>query len=189
MPTVFLRGEKVRLKPLETEEDVKFIFHSLNDPEAQGQYINFEPHTWENFQAFSKEWEKPPFQFTAFLIERNEDKKAIGYVVHFFPNPIFRGSIEIGYGINDPALRGKGYTSEAAKLLVDYLFSTKMIERLQATTSPGNIASQRIVQKLGFKKEGVLRSTYFVNGRYDNSVIFGLLRKEWEEFRNKQTSC
>jgi [ribosomal protein S5]-alanine N-acetyltransferase len=183
--TKYLHGEKVRLKTIESDDDLKFVFRSQNDPEATGPFVNFEPVTWDAFQTFSKEWSKPPFEFSALLIERNEDKKIIGYVVHFSPNPIFKGSIEIGYAISEPSLRGKGYTTEAAGLLVDYLFSTKMIVRIQATTSPKNSASQRVVEKLGFKKEGVLRNSYFANGHYDDSVIFGLLREEWESKREQ----
>ncbi len=183
----YLRGEKVRLRPTESDGDLRFVFLAHNDPEAWGRHVNFEPRTWESFLAFSKEWEKPPIRFTPFLIERIEDKKLIGYVVHFSPNPTFEGMIEIGYMISEPALRGKGYVSEAARLLVDYLFSTKTVERLQATTSVENLASQHVLEKLGFKREGVLRSSYFLNGHYDDSVIFSLLRGEWKASQNEKT--
>jgi [ribosomal protein S5]-alanine N-acetyltransferase len=70
--------------------------------------------------------------------------------------------------------------SEAARLLVDYLFSTEIVERLQATTTPGNLASQRVLEKPSFKKEGVLRHAYFVNGRHEDALMFSLLREEWD---------
>ncbi len=180
---MLLQGQKVRLKPIETEEDQKSFFRSRNSPEAMGEFVNFEPMHWESFQAFAKEWEKPPLDFDAFLIEKNEDKKIIGCVVHYCPSIDFKGVPEIGYIINEPSDRGKGYASEAAKLLVDYLFLTKMIVRIQAGTSLRNSSSMRVLEKLGFQKEGVLRKSYFVNGKYDDSVIFGLLREEWEAKR------
>jgi RimJ/RimL family protein N-acetyltransferase len=67
--------------------------------------------------------------------------------------------------------------------MVDYLFLSKNIVRIQAETHPQNIASQRVLEKAGFTKEGVLRQSFFSRGVFRDTVMFGILRKEWKEPR------
>jgi len=176
-----LKGQRVRLRPLESEDDVKHLFRSFNDHESTGKFVNYEPRSWESFQDFIREGSKGPYQLNFFLIERNSDKKIIGSVAHFIPHPLSKSCLEIGYGIDEPSLREKGYASEGAKLLIDYLFATKTIVRLQATTNISNLASKRVLEKLGFMKEGTLRKSDFIDGTFSDVLIYGLLREEWEK--------
>ncbi|MHB8565809.1 MAG: GNAT family N-acetyltransferase [Nitrososphaerales archaeon] len=177
---VLLRGERIRIRPLETEEDLRYLFQTFNNHESSGKLVNFEPRSWEHFQNFIKEEFKSPAQFTSMLIEKLADKQLIGLVVHFVPHPLGKSCLEIGYGINDPALRKKGYASEAGRLFVDFLFTTKPLERLQATVNIENIGSQEVLKKLGFAREGILRKTDFVNAHFTDTIMFSLLREEWE---------
>lgn len=64
--------------------------------------------------------------------------------------------MEIGYYLVAEE-RGKGYGAEAIQILVDYLLLTKDIPRVQAVTSVENKASQRVLEKAGFKREGIVR--------------------------------
>jgi len=64
--------------------------------------------------------------------------------------------LEIGY-ILVPSERGKGYGSEAVKIIVDYLFLSRELVRVQAITDVDNFASQRVLEKAGFKKKRMLR--------------------------------
>ncbi|CZS93916.1 uncharacterized protein RAG0_03971 [Rhynchosporium agropyri] len=69
---------------------------------------------------------------------------------------------EIGYGIL-AAHRGKGYAPEALKALVDYYWTSErkmQKEKLNAGTEPGNMASQRVVQKAGFKRKGLVEKAF-----------------------------
>ena len=88
--------------------------------------------------------------------------------------------LEIGYAVA-PEERGKGYTTEAVQLLLDYSFLTTLAVRVQAHTDIRNIASQRILEKNGFSKEGTNRQSYFANGELHDMFIFSILRKEWKE--------
>jgi RimJ/RimL family protein N-acetyltransferase len=87
---------------------------------------------------------------------------------------------EISYDLV-PSERGKGYCSEAVKIMVDYLFLSKDIVRVQAHIAAGNMASQRVLEKAGFKKEGTFRKEYFVRGEWRDSCTFSILREEWKE--------
>ncbi len=80
----------------------------------------------------------------------------------------------IGYWIAKEA-RGRGVATRATKLLSRWALGEADVQRLELTTHPENIASQRVAEKAGFTREGVLRShTSFREGRRD-SVIFSLL--------------
>jgi RimJ/RimL family protein N-acetyltransferase len=66
-------------------------------------------------------------------------------------------------------------------MMVDYLFLSKDVVRVQAHTDVRNVASQRVLEKIGFKKEGVVRKSSFVRGEWRDSCLFSILREEWKE--------
>jgi aminoglycoside 6'-N-acetyltransferase len=78
-----------------------------------------------------------------------------------------------------PAARGKGVGTLAQRLLVSYLFDTAPVERIEAHTDVDNLAERRALEKVGFVKEGVLRSTQFREGRWRDVAIYSLLRSEY----------
>jgi hypothetical protein len=69
--------------------------------------------------------------------------------------------------------------TEAVKLIVEYLFRTKDIERIEALTDTDNLASQGVLEKVGFKREGILRKRALIKGEYRDDLIYGILREEW----------
>jgi RimJ/RimL family protein N-acetyltransferase len=87
---------------------------------------------------------------------------------------------EIGFALI-PNERGKGYCTEATQLMVDYLFLSKNVTRIQATTHTRNAASQKVLEKAGFQKEGTLRKSNLVRGEFTDMFIFSILREEWKE--------
>ena len=80
----------------------------------------------------------------------------------------------LGY-ILHPNYRGNGYTTEAVRLLVDHLFKTKDIVRIQAECSPKNIASVRVLEKVGFIYEGLKRKAALIRGEYLDGAIYSIL--------------
>jgi aminoglycoside 6'-N-acetyltransferase len=65
--------------------------------------------------------------------------------------------------------------------MVDYLFLSKDIVRIQATTHFGNVASQKVLEKGGFKREGTLRKAVQSRGEWTDLVLFSILKEEWKE--------
>lgn len=116
------------------------------------------------------------------LIETIEDQQVIGYVRYTLipypdndtPHP------EIGFGLPAANARGKGYAKEAVKLLVDYLFSGYPTERIGAFTDNENIPAQRVMDSVGFQREGTLRRAMFRDGQWRDIAIYGMLRQEWK---------
>lgn len=81
--------------------------------------------------------------------------------------------------------QGKGYAYEAAKAFFDYLFDVKSARRIYAYTEDYNLASQKLCEKLGMRKEGLfLEFISFVNNpdgtlHYENTLQYAVLKKEW----------
>ena len=75
---------------------------------------------------------------------------------------------------------GRGYGSEAQRLLVRYLFAHTQFNRVEATTEITNVGEQRALEKAGFTREGILRGTTFRQGRWHDQVIYSVLRSEVE---------
>jgi RimJ/RimL family protein N-acetyltransferase len=120
-----------------------------------------------------------PHEEKSFIIEKKDGSK-IGFIAHFYVLHVAGRQLEIGYSLV-PSERGKGYCTEAAQLMVDYLFLSKDTMRIQAQTDPRNVASHKVLEKVGFKKEGTLRKSFFMRGEWRDAYIYSILREEWKE--------
>ena len=92
--------------------------------------------------------------------------------------PHRKNSFELGY-ILGRSHWGKGYGYEAACLALDYAFANLAARRVMADTDPDNMGSIKLLEKLGFQREGLLRNRWRVGGEFADSIIFGLLRHEY----------
>ncbi len=89
---------------------------------------------------------------------------------------------EVGF-LFAPEAQGKGYGLESLHAVCQYAFAEGGIRRLVATVTAGNIASRRLLEKTGFVLEGELREAYWLDGRWQNDWLFGLLGHEYEKTR------
>jgi RimJ/RimL family protein N-acetyltransferase len=87
-------------------------------------------------------------------------------------------SAALGYCFREVAW-GHGYATEAARAVLQWAFDTLELNRVQAETDTRNLASARVLEKLGFVREGTLREDCVVNGDVSDSWVYGLLRREW----------
>jgi RimJ/RimL family protein N-acetyltransferase len=77
-----------------------------------------------------------------------------------------------------PSARGKGYGTEAQRLLAGYLFETTALHRVEASTDVANLAEQRSLEKAGYRREGIQRGAQFRAGVYHDLVTYALLRED-----------
>jgi len=77
-----------------------------------------------------------------------------------------------------PEHHGRGYGTQAQRLLVRYLFAHTQVQRIEAATDVENIAEQRALEKVGFQQEGVLRGHTFRMGTWHDTVLYSVLRGE-----------
>jgi RimJ/RimL family protein N-acetyltransferase len=87
------------------------------------------------------------------------------------------GVAEIGYWVLERA-RGRGAATEATRLLTHWLFEATNIERVQATVEPSNLASQRVLTKVGFQREGLLRGYASWAGERRDVFLYGKLERD-----------
>jgi RimJ/RimL family protein N-acetyltransferase len=111
-------------------------------------------------------------------IERASDGAFLGWCSLTRWNPTYR-SASLGYCLSDAAW-GHGYATEAARALLQWAFDTVDLNRVQAEADTRNAASARVLEKLGFAREGTLREDCVVNGDVSDSWVYGLLRREWQ---------
>jgi RimJ/RimL family protein N-acetyltransferase len=110
-----------------------------------------------------------------FFVEKKDGTK-IGVVGVFPVGDLW----EIGFTLI-PAERGKGYGTEAVTIIVDYLFLSRDLVRIQATTDLRNTTSQSLLEKTGFRKEGIVRKSMFIHGEWRDLMLYSILREEWKE--------
>jgi RimJ/RimL family protein N-acetyltransferase len=85
---------------------------------------------------------------------------------------------EIGYDMH-PDHWHQGYMHEALCALLHHGFSVLELNRVEADVHPDNVASARTLERLGFKREGVLRERWIVEGEVSDTILHGLLASEW----------
>jgi [ribosomal protein S5]-alanine N-acetyltransferase len=113
----------------------------------------------------------------AFLIFRSEDNAMVGGLT--LAN-IRRGVAQagsIGYWIGAPFAR-KGYMTAAVRALIPYCFATLRLHRMEAACIPGNIASIRLLEKTGFKREGYARGYLCINGTWQDHLLYARLKDD-----------
>jgi RimJ/RimL family protein N-acetyltransferase len=113
----------------------------------------------------------------------DETGAVVGSVSHF-PAHFYSSAKEIGWEIHDPARRGQGYGTAAARALVDYLFENYPINRICCATDVRNAASRRTAENAGMQLEGQLRGLFFLDGEYIDNAVYGILRADWQSARD-----
>jgi RimJ/RimL family protein N-acetyltransferase len=162
----------VKLRPVE-ESDLPQLVRMLWDPSAPGelQWFGFR---MADARAIERRWHEDGLIGDQSYLAVEADGARAGWVTWRRAGPY---AVEIGAGLF-PEYRGRGIGTEAQAQLVDYLFTTTTVHRLQAGTEVGNIAEQRALERVGFRREGVQRGLYFRAGEWRDSVMYGLLRDD-----------
>jgi [ribosomal protein S5]-alanine N-acetyltransferase len=87
-------------------------------------------------------------------------------------------SAEFGYTVN-PQLRRRGIGTKMLSIAITHLFSTTTLNKLYCQTAAFNIASIRLLEKLNFHQDGVLREHHQLDGKLWDDFIYSILRREW----------
>ena len=172
-----LEGKTVNLRVME-KEDLPLIVAWSNNPDFLGEFWDYFP-LQRSALEIENVIESDVFEPVYFIIEK-KDGTIIGFVNHFNMLHPLGKLLEIGYAIARNE-RGKGFCTEAVTLILDYLFLSRSAERIQASTHADNKASQRVLEKAGFKREGMIRKALFNKGDWKDGVLYSILREEWKQ--------
>lgn len=91
---------------------------------------------------------------------------------------------DIGYGIGED-FQGKGIGTETIRSFVDKVFAETELRKLSALVAEGNIASRRLLERVGFIQEGICRDHFLINGVPTNEVLYAILRRDWKQVSEK----
>lgn len=90
------------------------------------------------------------------------------------------GTFSIGMQIGMD-YRGRGYGTSAMKILLDYAFNERRLNKFNVSVIEGNIGSATMMRKLGCQEEGVRREVIYTEGKYKDEILFGLTRNEFNK--------
>ena len=178
MTPPFLRGPNVSLRPLTPEDTSGPYLEWFNDAEvcaANGHHRY--PFTAEQALVFIQEAQ----QFRDHLvlaIVANGDDRHIGNIALKRIDWIVRMA-ELAIVIGDKSTWGKGYSTEASRLLLGHAFFELNLNRVYCGTFESNQPMRRLAMSLGMKEEGCRREAAFRGSRYVSVVEYGVLRSEY----------
>lgn len=178
-------GEQIFIKFLDESDAGTLLRLELNNRDFFQRYTplrNEDFYTLEGQLARIKEENEKRerdlcYSFGIFLVGQGE---LIGTVAL---SEVERGPLQscwIGYCL-DKYHNGKGYTTEAVRLVVSYAFRELKLHRIEAGVMPHNIRSMKVLEKAGFHKEGIARQNVKINGKWEDHQTFAIIHEEEEE--------
>jgi len=178
---VKLATERLLLRPFNLD-DLEDLLEYTQDPEWARYQVNIppvpfsrkdaealvamfsDPSNWEKLQIFAITFEGKVIGEIA-LNQRDEDRR--------------NERAELVYTLSRQHW-GKGLMTEAAWKVMNWGFRIYSFNRMFAYCDPRNIGSWRVMEKLGMKREGLLRSHMKWNGEFRDQLYYGILRAEWK---------
>jgi ribosomal-protein-alanine N-acetyltransferase len=173
-----LKTERLYLRKF-TRDDAGFVLKHFSDP-AVCEYLVDEDPLNDPAQALALiEWYLDPRRDNAnrWVLTLDTNQAAIGTCGYHVWSRRNR-SAEIGYDLA-PEFRRQGFMNEALRAAIGYGFETMDLNRIQAFVHVKNGPSLRVLSKLGFKVEGIIRDKYLCQGRYHDHFCLSLLKREW----------
>ena len=175
---MIIETERLIIRDL-TLEDVDDLFEYCSNP-VMDPFITFPIHQ-TNYQTKS---------FVEYVINKNDAGKDFTVGITLKESNKVIGTIDIGninelhhfgelaYAIN-PNYWNKGYATEAAEAILDYGFQQKGLNRIFARCVLHNIGSEKVMQKIRMKYEGVQRHGLLIKGKYQDLRVYAILKGDW----------
>lgn len=156
--------------------DLPALTTLLNDPDVRGEYLTNAIHSPIELERNLKADGMVSDTLVRFVIVEKSGGTVIGTIWHRKAVPYFNAR-EIGYTLSNE-YRGRGFVTEAVRLLVRYLFDSTLVNRLEIRMDTRNEASEKVAIKSGFQKEGISRGANFVRGQHVDMNVYAILRDE-----------
>lgn len=172
-----IEGERIVLRKLEVF-DLDSYLEYVRDVQIRKQF-NFEyteKTATERFNELIKRYdeERKPFVWVIASLENDNLLGIISADDYSFVNKSF----SLACGVME-RYRGHGYAYEAARYLISYIFTHLGMHRLEIAHNIDNIASQKTIEKMGAKFEGIARQSKYYDGEFKDRKIYSILKNEW----------
>ena len=186
-PTAICETPRLRLRRV-SADDAGAVFRLLSD-ERVVRHMLFPLFTPERAARFVARLQEPPAAGAPPQLVLALADRASGEVVGLCGLVLqpAREEGELWY-LLDPAAWGRGLVTEAARALVDHAFARLALHRVWASCLPENAASWRVLEKLGFRREGFLRQNLRIHGEWRDSFLYAVLASEWSAAPSRATT-
>lgn len=168
----FLTGDTIELKTL-TEKDVEIVQRLLNDPQIRQPTDRYAPA----YKSRVNQWISSRGEDDEINLLIYSGENPVGLINLFSIDDVF-GLAEVGFGII-PEHWGNGYASDGLRTLCSYAFEERGLHKVYGNAFATNAGSQRVMEKVGFQEEGILREEAIEDGRRVDMHRYGLLAEEW----------
>ncbi|MFP6561922.1 GNAT family N-acetyltransferase [Paraburkholderia sp. B3] len=172
-----LTTPRLNLRPLR-EDDAQALFTIWSDAEAM-RYFSFPAmnHLDEAKDRIARKL-RTAMDGESFIcvIELQGTGEVVGDCALFHAEEQCRRA-EVGFSLQRGHW-GNGYMSQAVSALIEHAFGTLCLRRIEADIDPRNAASARLLERLGFVREGLLRERWVVGGEVSDSALYGLLERD-----------
>lgn len=179
MKNVFLKGKDIYLRPLE-EKDLKGNYVSwLNDSEVNlyNSHHVF-PYSKEEGLAYIKASKKNTNTLVLAIVTKTRNVHVGNIALQNID--FFNRSAEFAILVGEKKFWNKGFSKEAAKLIIEHGFTALNLNRIYCGLIKENIAMNKLALFLGMKKEGVRRQALYKGGTFHDIIEYGILRKEFK---------
>lgn len=171
-----LQGRTVVLRPL-GGEDADAVFAAVQDEESKRLTGTQRSFTREQIGAWCDSVAEAEGRVDCAIVA-TDDGRFLGEAVLNDISETNR-SANFRIALASPEHYGKGYGTEAARLMLAYGFESLELHRIELEVFAFNARAMHVYEKLGFRREGVRREVLFMDGRYHDAVVMGLLRREF----------
>ena len=184
-PNPRVRGERVYLRALEPDdiEHVHRWYEHADTARLMGEMPRSLAHRRSDAEADVGKAGRDWFSFVICLLT---DDRPIGRADVFEIDRI-NGSAGFGIAIGEHDQRGAGLGTDAVNALADFCFGQLRLERLWLVTDSVNARAQRVYEKAGFVREGVLRRAFYQDGVFQDDIRMAMLRFEWDALPRKRS--
>jgi RimJ/RimL family protein N-acetyltransferase len=177
-----LTGQLVCLTAVDPASDADIIARWSRDSQFW-RLAHPDPAYPELPKNVKRELEERPIERHGFAIRTLSDDRLVGLIGLYTTFPAQREA-SLGIQIGERADWGRGYGTDALRVLLRYAFAELNLVRVSLSFLEGNDRAQRSYEKCGFTYEGCERQAWAYEGRRWNEIYMGLLREEWQAIDN-----
>lgn len=178
----FLEGEQIYLTPISIE-DKEWYFHNLYDPETRRLTGTQRHFTKEGIAAYIERKQQDDSCILLLIVLRHNNQPIGDVALQDIDSMNRNCNIRIALSAKEHT--GKGYGSEALKLLLNYGFGILNMHRIELNVFDYNGRALHVYEKLGFKQEGIQREALYYNHKYHDSITMSILEHEFQALHNK----
>ena len=190
------RKKAFREFPEITTERLELRQPTMKDVGWYHEYFSRPEIVWGGGEPAPKDAAAARREFKEFLIDLYRKRRGFRWIItlkgegqpigtlgfyKWAPSAAYQA--EMGYDLAKEYW-GRGIMTEAMRAVVDFGFERMMLNRIEVFVMPRNERSIRLMERLGFEREGLLRQRYFDEfGNFADDILFAMLRSDWEELR------